>query len=73
MTEERKKEILKTIEERISSIPEEYVSKVVADWFFCSGEEDLMEVAKSIKRKEDRKSTRLNSSHMPKSRMPSSA
>ena len=52
MTEERKKEILKTIEERISSIPEEYVSKVVADWFFCSGEEDLMEVAKSIKRKD---------------------
>ena len=42
MTEERKKEILKTIEERISSIPEKYVSKVIADWFFCSGEEDLM-------------------------------
>lgn len=52
MTEERKKEILKTIEERISSIPEEYVSKVIADWFFCSGEEDLMEVAKSIKGKD---------------------
>lgn len=45
MTEERKKEKLKTIEERISSIPEKYVSKVIADWFFCSGEEDLIEVA----------------------------
>ena len=52
MTEERKKEILKTIEERISSIPEKYVSKVIADWFFCSGEEDLIEVAKNIKRKD---------------------
>lgn len=52
MTEERKKEILKTIEERISSIPEEYVSKVIADWFFCSGEEDLIEVAKNIKGKD---------------------
>lgn len=51
MTEERKKEILKTIEERISSIPEEYVSKVIADWFFCSGEKDLIEVAKNIKKK----------------------
>ena len=50
MTEERKKEILKTIEERISSIPEKYVSKVIADWFFCSGEEDLIEFAKNIKR-----------------------
>ena len=52
MTEERKKEILKTIEERISSIPEKYVSKVIADWFFCSGEEDLIEVAKNIKKKD---------------------
>ena len=52
MTEERKKEILKTIEERISSIPEEYVSKVIADWFFCNGEEDLIEVAKNIKKKD---------------------
>lgn len=50
MTEERKKEILKTIEERISSIPEKYVSKVIADCFFCSGEEDLIEVAKNIKK-----------------------
>lgn len=52
MTEERKKVILKTIEERLCSVPEEHISKVLADWFFCSGEEDLMEVAKSIKGKD---------------------
>ena len=52
MTEERKKVILKTIEERLCSVPEEHISKVLAAWFFCSGEDDLLEVAKSIKRKD---------------------
>lgn len=52
MTEERKKVILKTIEERLCSVPEEHISKVLAAWFFCSGEEDLIEVAKNIKKKD---------------------
>jgi hypothetical protein len=52
VTEERKKVILKTIEERLCSVPEEHISKVLAAWFFCSGEDDLLEVAKSIKRKD---------------------
>lgn len=52
MTEERKTVILKTIEERLCSVPEEHISKALAAWFFCSGEDDLLEVAKSIKRKD---------------------
>ena len=38
-----------------------------------SGEKPFVKIGMELFYAEDRKSTRLNSSHMPKSRMPSSA
>ena len=41
--------------------------------YFVIGYDILKKAFKGILNRQDRKSTRLNSSHMPKSRMPSSA
>ena len=59
---------------RLTSVPTNIAPIIAMESGFCSSEPMSNENSSgTIAKMVDRKSTRLNSSHMPKSRMPSSA
>ena len=68
---------------KADEINDEWIAYMLVDWYWCSGNKAITELQRLLNVKQDgqpyrdwetdRKSTRLNSSHSAKSRMPSSA